>query len=77
MILGPLLKKITTAMVDKRENNLKPDYDLMIYSSHDLTIVSLWKTMGFEELLKPDYGATIVFELHNIENEYEIRVGYF
>lgn len=39
------------------------------YSAHDITIVNVLRTMGFtNELFKPDYGATLIFELHLTNN---------
>lgn len=47
------------------------------YSAHDITIVNVLRTMGFtNELLKPDYGATLLFELHIADNgvDQEVKV---
>lgn len=73
---GALLKEIITRMSNKSQNNLKPDLDLVLYSAHDLTIVSIMRTLGFDELLKPDYGASLIFELHEVNNKYEVRLLY-
>lgn len=40
------------------------DRSLYIYSGHDVTVVSLWRTLGYTELLEPEYGASLVLELH-------------
>lgn len=46
------------------------------YSAHDITIVNVLRTMGFtNELFKPDYGATLIFELHLTNNaDQEVKV---
>ncbi|KPJ13774.1 Putative acid phosphatase 5 [Papilio machaon] len=40
------------------------DRSLYIYSGHDVTVVGLWRTLGYSELLEPEYGASLVLELH-------------
>lgn len=61
VFLGPLLKEILHYMEESR-NNPKRSY---FYSAHDITIVNVMRTMGFtNELLKPDYGAALILELH-------------
>lgn len=45
------------------------------YSAHDITIVNVLRTMGFtNELFKPDYGATLIFELHLANNSIDQEV---
>lgn len=41
----------------------KNEKTLYLYGGHDLTLVTLVRTMGISEILKPDYGATLIFEL--------------
>lgn len=60
----------------KPDSKLKRSY---FYSIHDITIVNMLRTMGFtNELFKPDYGATIIFELHLLNNrvDQEVKVLY-
>ncbi|KAF6205921.1 hypothetical protein GE061_020097 [Apolygus lucorum] len=59
---GPLLKEIVKNM-QMRDGKRKANF----YSGHDLTIVSLMRTLGFEDLNLPSYGAAVVIEYH--ENE--------
>ena len=50
-----------------------------LYSAHDINLVNLLRTMGFtDEYLKPDYGSTIIFELHAASNSAntEIKVSF-
>jgi len=64
-------------MEDKRNNLLKPDRKMVLYSAHDLTIVNVWRALGFTDLIKPDYGASLVFELHTTRSgtNYEVKVS--
>lgn len=73
---GPLLKEIRQYF-DETAVHLNVDRTLYIYSGHDVTIVSLWRALGFEELIEPEYGASVVLELHeDIENEsFFVKVG--
>lgn len=66
--IGPLLKEVRTYF-DHTTNHSNVDRSLYIYSGHDVTIVSLWRALGYEELLEPEYGSSIVLELHeDVEN---------
>ncbi|XP_013148571.1 PREDICTED: lysosomal acid phosphatase-like [Papilio polytes] len=61
--VGPLLNEIKMNLQDSvSHTNL--DRSLYIYSGHDVTVVSLWRTLGYTELLEPEYGASLVLELH-------------
>lgn len=75
VFLGPLLKEILHCMEESRNNpQSKRSY---FYSAHDITIVNVMRTMGFtNELLKPDYGATLILELHLDNNgaDREVKV---
>lgn len=60
--IGPLLKEILIRMKDDKSRR-----KTYLYSAHDTTLVNALRTMGFtNELFKPDYGATLIFELHSI-----------
>ncbi|XP_072755356.1 lysosomal acid phosphatase-like [Anoplolepis gracilipes] len=77
LLAGPLLKEILLHMEEtKTDSKPKRAY---FYSVHDLTIVDVLRTMGFtNELIRPDYGATLIFELHLINNsaDQEVKVLY-
>ncbi|KYN27058.1 Prostatic acid phosphatase, partial [Trachymyrmex cornetzi] len=74
---GPLLKEILHHMGESKDNpKSKRSY---FYSAHDVTIVNVMRTMGFtNELLKPDYGAMIILELHFSNNgaDQEVKALY-
>lgn len=44
-----------------------------------MNIVSLWRAFGFEELLEPEYGASLTIELHEEveQDSFFIRVCSF
>lgn len=69
------MKEILRCMEESR-NDPKPKRSYF-YSAHDITIVNVMGAMGFtNELLKPDYGATLILELHLINNgaDQEVKV---
>ncbi|KAG7204215.1 hypothetical protein KM043_002046 [Ampulex compressa] len=73
---GPLVKEILENMRSAMGGNGKKAY---LYSAHDITIVNVLRTMGFtNELLKPDYGAVLILELHSVNGgqQGEVRVSY-
>ena len=71
---GPLLKEILSHMEETRTDSKRSYF----YSAHDITIVNVLRTMGFtNELFKPDYGATLIFELHLTNNaDQEVKALY-
>lgn len=76
---GPLLKEILLHMEEIKRTDSKPKRSYF-YSAHDITIVNVLRTMGFtNELFKPDYGATLIFELHFTNNsaDQEVKVWLF
>lgn len=74
---GPLVKEILRCMEESR-NDPKPKRSYF-YSAHDITIINVLRAMGFmNELLKPDYGATLILELYLVNNgaDQEVKVLY-
>lgn len=59
-------------------NNGQDTRRVYLYSVHDITIVNLLRTMGFRnEYFKPEYGATLIFEMHvasNFPEDVELKV---
>lgn len=49
---------------------------LLLYSGHDVTVVAAWRALGLGELLEPEYGASLVFELHQLseDNTFFVKV---
>ena len=77
--VGPLLKEILHHMEESKDN-LKSKRRSYFYSAHDITIVNVMRSMGFtNELLKPDYGAMIILELHFVNNgaDQEVKVWIY
>ncbi|XP_072382551.1 prostatic acid phosphatase-like [Diabrotica undecimpunctata] len=67
----PYMKKVKGGMflnnmIKTMENSLnKTDVTkLYLYAAHDLTIVHILRSLNLIETLKPDFGATLIFELN-------------
>lgn len=63
-------------MKKKKNGELKPNRKLFLYSAHDITIVNLWRALSFREYFIPDYGSSLVLELHELSNstDFEVKV---
>lgn len=72
---GPMLKKITSEMLAKKENALQPEERKMfMYIGHDSTIVTLLDTMHIWHNQMPYYNIMIMIELHENEGEWNVQV---
>ncbi|KAL0849925.1 hypothetical protein ABMA28_011852 [Loxostege sticticalis] len=71
--IGPMLGEIKQSFEDC-VTHANVDRSLFVYSGHDVTVVSLWRALGRRELLEPEYGASIVLELHE---EVEVKSTFF
>lgn len=70
-LLGPLLKDILEHLnaFNNNNNNNQDTRRAYFYSAHDITLVNLLRTMGFtDEYFKPEYGSTLIFQLHATSN---------
>ncbi|XP_077291034.1 prostatic acid phosphatase-like [Arctopsyche grandis] len=76
---GPLLLDILQNMKNKRSHELKPNRKLFVYSAHDLTLVNILKALSFKEEILPDYGATLVVELHKLPEmvDFEVKLLFY
>uniref|UniRef100_A0A1B6CBF9 Acid phosphatase n=2 Tax=Clastoptera arizonana TaxID=38151 RepID=A0A1B6CBF9_9HEMI len=72
---GPLVGQMMQHMIEKQNGRI-PKNKMFLYSAHDLTLVNVWQAMGFKQLLKPEYGAAIIVELHLVEGQYEVQMQY-
>lgn len=66
-------------MIKKRSHLLVPERSIFVYSGHDVTLVNLMRALDITEHTsrKPDFAATLVFELHHsvvFEDDFEIKV---
>ncbi|XP_014483412.1 PREDICTED: lysosomal acid phosphatase-like isoform X2 [Dinoponera quadriceps] len=72
---GPLLKKILQHM-EETKIGPKPRRAYFYFVS-DITIINVMRTMEFMNISKPDFGATLIFELHCTDNQsQEVKILY-
>ncbi|KAK5639135.1 hypothetical protein RI129_011627 [Pyrocoelia pectoralis] len=69
---GGVFLKDVIMQFSKRNSN-ETNLKLILYSAHDSTLVSVLQTLGFRKLFIPDYGAHLAFELHEVDDTYEIK----
>lgn len=79
---GALVTEILDQMIKKRTGTLVPERSIFVYSAHDVTLVNVMRALAIDEQTsrKPDYGATLVMELHhsvNFEEDFEVKVNYW
>ncbi|GBN37163.1 Testicular acid phosphatase [Araneus ventricosus] len=73
---GPLLQVITDNMKGKMNGSL-PDLKLQIFSSHDDNLGAMLYALTSAYYPRPPYSSTIVFELHQLQNQKgAVRVLY-
>lgn len=82
LFLGAVLSEILDHMEKKRQKLLDPDRSIYIYSAHDVTLVNVMRALDIVDQTsgKPDYGATLVMELHHsvtFEDDFEVRLAYY
>ncbi|XP_044765865.1 prostatic acid phosphatase [Coccinella septempunctata] len=70
---GPFLKKILEDMeiASTNANFTK----LFLYSGHDITLVNILRTLGFTDILKPNFAAYFIVELHHTPSP-EVKIYY-
>ncbi|XP_049846637.1 lysosomal acid phosphatase-like isoform X1 [Schistocerca gregaria] len=74
---GPLVKHIVEKMQSQSNTSTTVSPKFLMFSAHDVTIVNVLQTMGFTDLLKPQYGAAVIIELHSTnDSDYEVKVLY-
>ncbi|XP_022921280.1 venom acid phosphatase Acph-1 [Onthophagus taurus] len=73
---GELVKEILLNIGNKINGTLSPNRKLFLYSGHDLTVVSLMRILGFNELIKPEFGASVIIEHHSINDKDIIKIFY-
>lgn len=78
---GAIVSEIFEKLKSKSNGSLLPDRNIFIYSAHDVTLVNTMRALNISDQTsrKPDYAATLAFELHqglleNRPSEYSVKV---
>ncbi|XP_972663.2 venom acid phosphatase Acph-1 [Tribolium castaneum] len=73
---GRLLKKIIDDSLAKRDGTLSEDRKIFLYSAHDYSVGVMLRALEVFYSHVPPYGATIFFEIHNIDGTYGLKLFY-
>ncbi|XP_053670958.1 lysosomal acid phosphatase [Anopheles nili] len=79
---GAIVGELLENAVRRRAGILVPERNIFIYSGHDVTLVNLMRALNVIDQTtgKPDFSATIVFELHHsitFDDDFEVKIVYF
>lgn len=72
--LGFLLKKIIQDSAAKQNGSLPEERKVFLYSAHEYNVATMLRTLNVFYRHVPPFGATIFFEIHNINGEYGLKV---
>jgi prostatic aicd phosphatase len=73
-VAGFLLKKILQDSVSKQNGTLSEERKVFLYSAHEFNVATMLRTLNVFYRHVPPFGATIFFEIHNIEGQYGLKV---
>ena len=59
-------------MEKKAVDSSHPNF--IMYSAHDTTVAVNLQTLGLYNDLLPPYAATVIYELHNVDDQYVVKV---
>lgn len=69
-----MVKEISHQFKEKSEGHIK-DKKLFLYSGHDLSIINVLRALDINDFIHPDFGASIIFELHQLQKKYYVKVS--
>lgn len=69
-----MIKEILFQFKEKSEGRNK-GRKLFLYSAHDTTILSFLRALNFENPVYPAFGASVIVELHRINDKYFVKVS--
>ncbi|KAJ3664868.1 hypothetical protein Zmor_000407 [Zophobas morio] len=73
---GFLLRKIIQDSLAKKAGTLPDERKLFLYSAHEYNVATMLRTLNVFWRHVPPFGATIFFEIHDIEGEYGLKLYY-
>ncbi|XP_065166693.1 venom acid phosphatase Acph-1-like [Atheta coriaria] len=77
MVIGHLIERINAQNHQKVQATLKPStMKMYLYSCHDTNIAALLGIMQYELVHTIKYNAHIFIELHEIDEEYFVKIFY-
>lgn len=64
LVGGPLINDMKEKMQDNSRNNLVQKSEFFLILAHDITVINVMRSLGFNDAPKPELGASLLFELH-------------
>uniref|UniRef100_A0A182VPN0 Acid phosphatase n=1 Tax=Anopheles minimus TaxID=112268 RepID=A0A182VPN0_9DIPT len=79
---GAIVAELLDNAIRRRSGILIPERNIFIYSGHDVTLVNFMRALNVIDQTtgKPDFSATIAFELHHsitFDDDFEVKMVYF
>lgn len=72
-----MLGKIINNMINKSTDNLSPvGRKIFLYSAHENNVINILAALNLFQPHVPKYSAAVIVELHYIEHEYVVKVGF-
>lgn len=72
---GFLLKKIIEDSLAKKNGTLPQERKIFLYSAHEFNVATTLRVLNVFYRHVPPFGATIFFEIHNINGIYGLKVS--
>ncbi|EEZ98776.1 venom acid phosphatase Acph-1 [Tribolium castaneum] len=73
---GFLLRKIIQDSLAKQNGTLPEKRKIFLYSAHEWNVATMLRTLGVFYRHVPPFGATVFFEIHNIDGEFGLKLYY-
>ncbi|EEZ97834.1 Venom acid phosphatase Acph-1-like Protein [Tribolium castaneum] len=73
---GFLLKKIIQDSVAKQNGSLPEERRIFLYSAHEYNVATMLRTLNVFHRHVPPFGATIFFEIHDINGKFGLKLYY-
>ncbi|CAG2101297.1 unnamed protein product [Medioppia subpectinata] len=71
-LIGVLIANMQNATTMSPDNTMVKVYH---YLTHDINVAFVYRTLN-DQVVVPSYGSALVFELHNIDGNYIVKVFY-
>lgn len=74
---GFLLKKILDDSFAKQNGTLSDERKIFLYSAHEWNVATMLRALNVFYRHIPPFGATVFFEIHNVNGVYGLKVRIF
>lgn len=71
------MRKVITNMINNMNETPENRIKIHLYGAHETNIAGILVALNIWKRFIPEYGASIVFELHEKDSDYFVRVTCF